>query len=252
MSPFIRHFTHDFQIIAGPCSIESLEQFWTIASELKSMGVKILRGGLYKMRTQPQSFQGHGFVAYSWALEVKKHFGLDFISEVTDPRQISDMAEIVDCFQVGTRNMYNYELLKELGQGPTPVLLKRSFCATIEEWFAASEYIAAGGNTNILLCERGIRTFENKTRNTLDLNAVAYARKYSDFPIISDPSHGTGRADLVTPLALASVAAGANGLLIEVHNDPQKALSDKNQALNLQQFQSLFTQACALYQNLQE
>ena len=248
----MRHFTQDLQIVAGPCSIESLEQFWTIATELKSIGVKVLRGGLYKMRTQPQSFQGHGPIAYSWALEVKKHFNLDFVSEVTDPRQVSDMVEIVDCFQVGTRNMYNYELLKELGQTQTPVLLKRSFCATIEEWFSASEYIAAEGNTNILLCERGIRTFENKTRNTLDINAIAYARKYSDFPIISDPSHGTGRADLVEPLALASVAAGAHGLLIEVHNNPKEALSDKNQALNLKQFQSLFTKAHTLYKTLKE
>ncbi len=241
-----RDFTNKFQIIAGPCSIESREQFFTIAQALKNIGVKTLRGGLYKLRTRPNAFQGHGQVAYPWAVEVKKHLGMGFVSEVTDPRQIEGMSEVVDCFQVGARNMYNYDLLKELGKQKIPVLLKRAFSATIDEWMFASEYLEKGGNSSILLCERGIRTFETKTRNTLDVNAIAYAQMNSPYPIISDPSHGTGRSDLVEYGSLASVAAGANGLLIEVHNNPEEALSDKDQALNLEQFKVVFDKCTKL------
>lgn len=246
------NFTNDFQIIAGPCSIESKEQFWRIAEQLKNIGVKLLRGGLYKMRTRPNAFQGHGVAAYSWAVEVKKHLGMGFVSEVTDPRQISDLMEVVDCFQVGARNMYNYDLLKELGKTDKPVLFKRAFSATIDEWLLASEYLLQGGNSNIILCERGIRTFETKTRNTLDINAVAYANKFSHYPVIADPSHGTGRSDLVLDLSLAAVAAGANGLLIEVHDNPEEALSDKEQALNIEEFKTLFEKTNRLRRFLQE
>lgn len=245
-------FTNEFQIIAGPCSVESQEQFFTIAQELKKIGVKTLRGGLFKLRTRPNSFQGHGQVAYPWAIEVKKHLEMGFVSEVTDPRQIDKMSEVVDCFQVGARNMYNYDLLKELGKQKKPVLLKRAFSATIDEWLFASEYLENGGNHSVLLCERGIRTFETKTRNTLDVNAISYAQMYSQYPIISDPSHGTGRSDLVEYGALSSVAAGANGLLIEVHNNPNEALSDKDQALNLEQFKVVFDKANKLHQFLKQ
>lgn len=232
-------FSNDFQVIAGPCSVESQEQFFLIAQQLKEMGVQTLRGGIYKLRTRPSAFQGHGPVAYPWAIEVKKHLNMGFVSEITDPRQIEEMSDVVDCFQVGARNMYNYDLLKELGRQKIPVLLKRAFSATIDEWLYACEYIENGGNTSVLLCERGIRTFETKTRNTLDVNAIAYASQYCKYPILSDPSHATGRADLVEQAALASIAAGANGLLIEVHNNPEEALSDKDQALDLKQFKSI-------------
>lgn len=245
-------FTNEFQMIAGPCSIESREQFFIIAEQLKQMGVQTLRGGLFKLRTRPQAFQGHGQVAYPWAIEVKKHLDMGFVSEITDPRQIEEMSEVVDCFQVGARNMYNYDLLKALGQQKIPVLLKRGFSATIDEWIHASEYIEKGGNTSILLCERGIRTFETKTRNTLDVNAIAYSQLYSKYPIVSDPSHGTGRADLVEQASLASVAAGATGLLIEVHNNPSEALSDKDQALNLEEFSRLFDKCKRLSQFLRD
>jgi 3-deoxy-7-phosphoheptulonate synthase len=239
-------FTNDFQIIAGPCSIESPEQFFKVAEELKKIGVKTLRGGLYKLRTRPSAFQGHGQVAYPWAIEVKKHLNMGFASEITDPRQIDEMSDVVDCFQVGARNMYNYDLLKELGKQKIPVLLKRAFSATIDEWLYALEYLENGGNTSILLCERGIRSFDPKTRNTLDVNAIAYAKQNCKYPILSDPSHATGRSDLVEQAALASVAAGADGLLIEVHNNPAEALSDKDQALNLSQFKTVFDKCSKL------
>ncbi len=241
------NFKDQLQVIAGPCSIESQDQFYKIAESLKKMGVGLLRGGLYKLRTRPDTFQGHGKVAYPWAVEVKKHLGMGFVSEITDPRQIQEMSDVVDCFQVGARNMYNYDLLKELGRQKIPVLLKRAFSATIDEWLYASEYLEKGGNQSVLLCERGIRTFETKTRNTLDVNAISYAKQFCKYPILSDPSHGTGRADLVEQASLASIAAGADGLLIEVHNDPNQALSDKDQALDLNQFKIVFDKSQKLY-----
>lgn len=237
-------FASKFQIIAGPCSVESREQFWNLASQLKSIGVELLRGGIFKLRTKPNTFQGHGEIAYSWAKEVKTHFNMGFISEVTDPRQISDLMEVVDCFQVGARNMYNYPLLTELGKTGKPILLKRAFSATIDEWLSAADYILKEQNEKIFLCERGIRTFETRTRNTLDLNAIAYIKKFGGpFPVIADPSHGTGRSDLVTEMSLACVAAGADGLLIEVHENPNEALSDKEQAVNIENFRNLFIKA---------
>lgn len=229
----------NFTIIAGPCSIESHEQFLKTAEWIKKLGVPLLRGGIFKLRTHPQSFQGLGSKAFEIVKTVKKETNLSFVSEISDPRQISDLIELVDLFQVGSRNMHNYALLKELSQINKPILLKRGFCATIEEWLLAAEYLSSGNNKNIILCERGIRTFETKTRNTLDLSAVAYIKAHTDYPVIVDPSHGTGLKELVIPMALASVAAGADGLLIEVHPEPDKALSDGFQTLNFNEFENL-------------
>jgi len=180
-----------------------------------------------------------GVNAYQLAKEVKSELGLPFISEITDPRQMSDLDDVVDAYQVGSRNMHNYSLLKELGMSNKPVLLKRGLAALFKEWILAAEHIVKSGNDQIILCERGIRTFETSTRNTLDLNSVALAKQETHFPVLADPSHGTGMASLVTPMALASAAAGADGLLIEVHPDPSKALSDGFQSLNFEQFENL-------------
>ncbi len=231
-----------FMIIAGPCAIESLEQIKQVAEALKKENVLYLRGGLYKMRTQAKSFQGLQKEGIEIILSIKKDYGLNFVSEITDPRQVDSLMEVVDIFQVGTRNMFNYELLKELGQLSKPVLLKRSFSALVKEWLLATEYITRGGNEKIILCERGIRTFETSTRNTMDLSGALLAKKESPFPVIADPSHGTGRAELVTPMALATVASGLDGLLIEIHPNPEKALSDGYQSLNLNQFQEMMKQ----------
>ena len=231
-----------FAIIAGPCSIESREQFQTTALSVKDSGAHLLRGGMFKLRTNPESFQGLREKAFSIALEVKEQTGLSFISEITDPRQISDMMGIVDAFQVGSRNMYNYDLLKELGALDKPVVLKRSFSGFIDEWILAAEYIYQQGNKNVILCERGIRSFETKTRNTLDLNAVAYIKQNTHFPIIADPSHGTGLSELVTPMALAAAAAGADGIMVEVHPSASEAKSDGRQALGLGEFRNLVIQ----------
>lgn len=229
----------NFTIMAGPCSIESREHFLETAQGVKKAGATLLRGGIYKMRTNPDSFQGLGPTAFSFVPEVKRAVGLPFISEVTDVRQLSDMVNFVEMFQVGSRNMYNYELLRELGHLRKPVLLKRAFAATVDEWIKAADYIAKGGNEDILLCERGIRTFEPTTRNTLDLNSVAYLKSHSSFPVIVDPSHGTGRPELIEPLSLAAVAVGADGIIIEVHPRPSEALSDAFQAIDFGQFSQL-------------
>lgn len=229
----------EFVVIGGPCSVESKEQFQKTAQFVKEQGVKVLRGGLFKLRTDPSSFQGLGENAFNLALEVKKEVGLPFISEVTDPRQIGDFENVVDAYQVGSRNMHNYALLKELGHTNKPVLLKRGLAALYKEWILAAEYIRKSGNENVILCERGIRTFETSTRNTLDLNSLALAKKDTHLPVIADPSHGTGDAALVTPMALAAAAAGADGLLIEVHPEPAKALSDGFQSLDFNQFENL-------------
>jgi 3-deoxy-7-phosphoheptulonate synthase len=228
-----------FTVIAGPCSVESRAQVSEIANFVKSQGASILRGGLYKMRTRPDSFQGLGTEANDYLNEIKQETGLSFISEVSDPRQIEALSPVVDMFQVGTRSMYNYTLLQELGRTGKPVLLKRAFSALISEWVAAADYIRRGGPSEIILCERGIRTFETATRNTLDLNAVAWLKKNTEFKVFVDPSHGTGQPALVKPLALAALAAGADGLLIEIHPSPEDALSDGDQALNFAQFADL-------------
>ncbi len=235
----IRFGGRDFVVIAGPCAVESREQLQAAATGVKAGGAVFLRGGVHKMRTNPASFQGLGGEAFKFIAEIKAAAGLPFVSEVTDPRQIGDLAAVVDMFQVGSRNMYNYALLAELGRLRTPVLLKRGFSATVEEWLLAADYIVRGGNENVVLCERGIRTFETTTRNTLDLNSVAYVKAHSPFPVIVDPSHGTGRPELIPPLSLASAAVGADGLIVEVHPDPARSLSDAHQALDFAQFNSI-------------
>lgn len=229
-------------IMAGPCSIESKEHLIETATAVKKAGATILRGGIFKMRTSPTGFQGLGAEAYSFVNEVRRDLGMPIVSEVTDPRQVADFAEAVDMFQVGARNMYNYELLRELGQYKKPVLLKRAFSATVDEWIKAADYVIKGGNENVILCERGIRTFETTTRNTLDLNSVAYLKAHTSFPVVVDPSHGTGRPELILPMSLAGVAAGADGLIIEVHARPSEALSDAHQAITFKQFETIVEQ----------
>jgi 3-deoxy-7-phosphoheptulonate synthase len=231
----------DFVVMAGPCSIESLDQFSQTAEFVKEHGAVMLRGGMFKLRTNPETFQGMGSDAFSIVREVKARVGLPFVSEITDPRQVEAFAELVDVFQVGSRNMHNYALLKELGQVNKPVLLKRGFSGLISEWLLSAEYLVKHGNPNVVLCERGIRTFETATRNTFDLNAIAYVKQNSSFPVIADPSHATGQTSLVTPMALAAAAAGADGIIVEVHPNPAVALSDGAQALTLPLFSELMT-----------
>jgi 3-deoxy-7-phosphoheptulonate synthase len=226
-------------VMAGPCSVESSEQVLETARLVAAAGARVLRGGAFKPRTSPYSFQGHGEQALKWMREAADATGLAVISEVMDVRTIGMMERYVDCLQVGTRNMQNFDLLKELGRSRKPVLLKRGLSATIEEWLLSAEYILAGGNSQVILCERGIRTFENATRNTLDISAIPVVKKHSHLPIVVDPSHGTGRRDKVTPMARAAVAAGGDGLLIEVHPDPDRALSDGAQSLFPEQFERL-------------
>lgn len=228
-----------FSVWAGPCSVESLEQFSTVARTVKRLGGAGLRGGIFKLRTDPSAFQGLGTEAYEIVKKVKAETGLAFVSEITDPRQIPDLHDVVDAFQVGSRNMHNYALLKELSLIQKPVLLKRGLAALFKEWMLAADYLVKGGNENIILCERGIRTFETSTRNTFDINAIVLAKQESPFPVLADPSHGTGMARLVPGVALAAAAAGADGLLIEVHPDPVHAKSDGQQSLNLQEFEGL-------------
>jgi 3-deoxy-7-phosphoheptulonate synthase len=226
-------------VMAGPCSVETREQLGTVARAVQAAGARVLRGGAFKPRTSPYSFQGHGEEALRWMREVGDELGLAIVSEVMDLRTIEMMLRYVDCLQVGARNMQNFDLLKELGRVRRPVLLKRGMSATIEEWLLSAEYLLAGGNQQVVLCERGIRTFENATRNTLDISAIPVVKKRSHLPILVDPSHGTGRRDKVIPMARAAVAAGADGLLIEVHDNPEKALSDGAQSLYPHQFETL-------------
>jgi 3-deoxy-7-phosphoheptulonate synthase len=226
-------------VMAGPCSVETREQLRAVAGSVQSSGARALRGGAFKPRTSPYSFQGHGESALKWMREAGDELQLAVVSEVMDIRALEMMLRYVDCLQVGARNMQNFDLLKELGKVRKPVLLKRGMSATIEEWLLSAEYILAGGNSQVILCERGIRTFENATRNTLDISAIPVVKKLSHLPILVDPSHGTGRRDKVIPMARAAVAAGADGLLIEVHNNPEKALSDGAQSLYPEQFDRL-------------
>ncbi len=226
-------------IMAGPCSVESREQIAAIAAAVQSSGARALRGGAFKPRTSPYSFQGHGEEALRWMRAAADASGLAVVSEIMDPRALETMLRYVDCLQVGARNMQNFDLLKEVGKVRRPVLLKRGMSATIEEWLLSAEYVLAGGNTQVILCERGIRTFESATRNTLDISAIPVVKKRSHLPILVDPSHGTGRRDKVIPMARAAIAAGADGLLIEVHTNPEKALSDGAQSLYPDQFDRL-------------
>jgi len=229
-------------VAAGPCSVETPEQIGTIADRVAKAGAKILRGGAYKPRTSPYSFQGLGEKGLRMMRDAADNSGLLVCSEVMDASQIPLMLPCVDIFQVGARNMQNYHLLRALGTVPKPVLLKRGMSATIEELLLSAEYIMAGGNRNVILCERGIRTFETATRNTLDIAAIPVIKKLSHLPILADPSHGTGIRDKVPPMARAAVAAGADGLLLEVHNDPEHALSDGAQSLFFDQFEKLMAE----------
>ncbi len=226
-------------MMAGPCSVEGREQMEEISEIVERCGAPILRGGAFKPRSSPYSFQGMGEEGLKLMREAADHHGLFVISEVMDQTQIPLLLAYADILQVGARNMQNFNLLRELGKVRKPVLLKRGIAATIEEWLLSAEYILAGGNHEVILCERGIRTFENYTRNTLDISAIPVIKKLSHLPIVADPSHGTGRRDKVPPMARAAVAAGADGLLIEVHPNPEKAISDGAQTLFPNQFEKL-------------
>src|SRR6202034_3604464 len=228
--------------MAGPCSVESREQLFSTAEAGAKAGAKVLRGGAFKPRSSPYSFQGHGEDALKLLREAGEKFKLLVISEVMEISQIPMMLPYVDILQVGARNMQNFNLLRELGKVRKPVLLKRGIAATLEELLLSAEYILAGGNYEVILCERGIRTFETYTRNTMDISAIPVLRKLSHLPIVADPSHGTGRRDLVPAMARASVAAGADGLLMEVHHDPDHALSDGAQSLYPDQYAELMKQ----------
>lgn len=230
----------DFAMIAGPCSIESLDQMKNIARDVKSAGANMLRGGAFKPRTSPYAFQGMREEGIDIMFQAAKESGLPIVTEVMDPSQLK-FFDNVDVIQVGARNMQNFEMLKELGKLRKPILLKRGLANTLQEWLMSAEYIMAGGNDQVILCERGIRTFETATRNTLDISAVPVLKTLTHLPVIVDPSHGVGIAKMVPPLALAAAAAGADGLMIEVHNDPPHALSDGAQSLTPEAFAELVT-----------
>lgn len=226
-------------VIAGPCSVESQEQVLQTARAVKEAGASAMRGGAFKPRTSPYDFQGLGREGLEMLANAREETGLPIVTEVMDVRQVDAVAEIADCLQIGARNMQNYDLLKEAGRCGKPVMLKRGFSSTVAEWLKASEYIAAGGTLDILLCERGIRTFEDSTRFTLDLAGMAVARRETFLPIVADPSHAVGISALVPQMALAAVAAGADGLIIEVHPRPDQALSDGPQSLTPAAFKDL-------------
>jgi 3-deoxy-7-phosphoheptulonate synthase len=229
-------------VMAGPCSVESREQIDCVAAQVAHAGAQVIRGGAFKPRSSPYSFQGLGAEGLQMMRAAADRNGLLVVSEVMDQTQIALVAEYSDILQVGARNMQNFNLLRELGKQRKPVLLKRGISATIEELLLSAEYIMAGGNYDVILCERGIRTFETYTRNTMDISAIPVVKKLSHLPIVADPSHGTGRRDKVAPMARAAVAAGADGLLIEVHPDPERALSDGAQSLRPEQFEELMQQ----------
>ncbi len=225
----------NFCFIAGPCSVETHEQIIDVARSVKAAGANILRGGAFKPRTSPYDFQGLGALGIEMLVEAKKETGLPIITEVMNVTQLP-LFENVDIIQVGARNMQNFDLLKEVGKLNKPILLKRGLCATMKEWLMSAEYIMSEGNEQVILCERGIRTYETYTRNTLDLSCVPTLKNLSHLPVVVDPSHATGQSRLVRPMALAAAAAGADGLMIEVHNDPKKALCDGAQSLTPEQF----------------
>lgn len=229
----------DFLFIAGPCCIESEQQIEEIAKYVKKTNANVLRGGAFKPRTSPYSFQGLGKEGLEWLSIISKEFNIPVITEILDVRDIEIVAKHVDILQVGARNMQNFPLLKELGKLSKPILLKRGLSATIEEWLGSAEYIFCGGNRNVILCERGIRTFSDYTRNTLDLSVVPIIKNLCKIPIIVDPSHGTGVSNIIENMCLSAIMAGCDGIMIEVHNNPQIALSDKDQALTFEQLSSL-------------
>jgi len=227
------------QVIAGPCAVESREQIIKTACAVKKAGAAILRGGAFKPRTSPYSFQGLGEKGLVFLAEAREITGLPIITEVMDIKDLDIVYKYTDILQIGSRNMQNYSLLKELSQIDKPVMLKRGLAATLEEWLLAAEYLMAGGNSKIILCERGIRTFETYTRNTLDISAIPAIKELSHLPIVVDPSHGTGKWKMVKPMAMAAVAAGADGIMIEVHPMPSEALSDGEQSLTFANFEIL-------------
>ncbi len=235
-----------FSVIAGPCSVESEEQMVTVAKAVKTSGAAMLRGGAFKPRTSPYSFQGMGEPGLDLLLEAKRASGLPVVSEIMSPRYAELFEEKVDLVQIGARNMQNFDLLKEVGKLSKPILLKRGLSNSYEEWIMSAEYIMAEGNENVILGERGIRTFETYTRNTLDLSAIPAVKRMSHLPVIVDPSHAAGMAWMVEPLAMAAIAAGADGLIIEVHNDPPHAKCDGQQSLTPQQFDHLMRKAQVL------
>ena len=233
----------NFAVMAGPCSVESEAQIVEVAKAVQSSGAAMLRGGAFKPRTSPYSFQGMGVQGLKLLLEAKAETGLPIVTELMSPKYCELFEEKVDLVQIGARNMQNFDLLKEVGKMSKPVLLKRGLSSTYEEWIMSAEYIMSEGNQNVILCERGIRTFENYTRNTLDVSAIPAIKRMSHLPIVVDPSHAGGYSWLVEPLALAAIAAGADGLIIEVHNNPAKALCDGQQSLTPIQFDELMEKA---------
>ncbi len=236
----------DVVVIAGPCSVENEDTLLRTAWAVRESGARLLRGGAYKPRTSPYAFRGLGEHGLELLARAREETGLGIVTEVMTPSDVALVGRYTDVFQIGARNMQNYLLLEEVGRTDTPVLIKRGLSATIEEWLLAAEYVMAQGNRQVILCERGIRTFETATRNTFDLNAVAYAKRVSHLPVIADPSHATGKWQLVTPLALAATACGADGLIVEAHPDPDRALSDGAQSLTLENFARLMEQVAAV------
>ncbi len=226
-------------VIAGPCSVESKEQITAIACDVKKSGATLLRGGAYKPRTSPYSFQGLELDGLRMLKHAKEKSGLPIVTEIMSPKLVETFEEYVDVIQIGARNMQNFDLLKEVGQTKKPILLKRGLSSTIEELLMSAEYIMASGNPNVILCERGIRTFETYTRNTLDVGAVPSIKKLSHLPVVIDPSHAAGMAWMVEPLSMAAIAVGADGIMIEVHNDPKQALSDGKQSVTPEQFDKI-------------
>jgi 3-deoxy-7-phosphoheptulonate synthase len=231
----------DLMMIAGPCAVENEEQIFTISEFLAKQNVKFLRGGAYKPRTSPYSFQGLKTEGLQLMRQAADKHGMSVVSEIMSIDKIDEFNELVDVFQVGTRNMQNYPLLRALSKVNKPILLKRGLSSTIEEWLLAAEYIVSGGNEQVILCERGIRTFETATRNTVDIAAIALVKQLSHLPVILDPSQGTGTRELIAPISYAGVAAGADGLIVEIHNQPNEALSDGDQSLYLDQFAEMLS-----------
>jgi 3-deoxy-7-phosphoheptulonate synthase len=237
-------------VMAGPCSVESREQLFETADAVAAAGATILRGGAFKPRTSPYSFQGLGVEALRYLAEARDRTGLPIITEVMEPNQVDIVAEYADILQIGTRNMQNYSLLTAVGRVARPVMLKRGYGATIEEWLMAAEYVVSSGNPNVILCERGIRTFETYTRNTMDLAAVPLLHHLTHLPVIVDPSHATGKRWLVKPLAIGGIAVGADGVMVEVHPRPEEALSDAEQQLTLDQFRELMASLVPIHEHV--
>lgn len=228
-------------VISGPCSVENMDTMMEIGSNLKDIGVDMIRGGAFKPRTSPYDFQGLQFEGLKILKKVSEEFNMPVVSEIMDTRDVETALDYVDMIQIGSRNMYNYSLLKEVGRTDKPVLLKRGMSAKLSEWLYAAEYIMAEGNMNVVLCERGIRTYEDYTRNTMDLNSVAVIKEKFRIPVIADPSHGTGRRELVAPMSLASVAAGADGIMIESHVHPDNSISDARQTVSMDVVRDIVT-----------